>query len=486
MANEGSAPRAGFAEACAEAALGKLCALDAFVGSDDPHERAEAKTMRWFAGLEPTPPPMSSDAPVRLRARLAQARWLQLQAAPSIQGDGGWSLAGRAFGECPPSETQLAEAEAAARSEGATELVLHLAVARALADEHRGALDGARSAARRAWRMARTEGLPQSQYFAGLVLARLRRLEGRPHLATHILTSLSNRAPSPWTQWIQWELALAQGRSSSPLQPVLDAAVSGDRQGFDRHATAILQRPLPHLMARDRDDLLDALDASRAPEPGSEIHRWSSGNSPFEPPPRGLHGVTGASEDRYPTPTIVHAALAGPGRRCLSVGSRLAGPKGLISVQAGRAESLIAALALAGPDGLEPAELFRAAYGFRYDVDLHRGALDVALHRARERLDSWAHLQRTSSRIALVVSRPFAVFDPRSLPSAEDRLLGLLASQRELGARELAQQLDMPLRTVQKSLRELVEGGAAVSRRDGRNIRYAVEDTTFQEPTRVD
>jgi hypothetical protein len=65
--------------------------------------------------------------------------------------------------------------------------------------------------ARRASRMARTEALPESEYLANIVLARMRRLAGFPYLAAHILTAVRRYASAPWHPWIAWELLLAGG-----------------------------------------------------------------------------------------------------------------------------------------------------------------------------------------------------------------------------------------------------------------------------------
>ena len=46
--------------------------------------------------------------------------------------------------------------------------------------------------------------------------------------------------------------------------------------------------------------------------------------------------------------------------------------------------------------------------------------------------------------------------------------------------------LGVPLRTVQVSLSRLIEDGSCTSEKVGRHVVYAVEDTTFQEPTRPD
>jgi predicted secreted protein len=77
-----------------------------------------------------------------------------------------------------------------------------------------GRFDDALDVARRAARMAQTEGLRQEQYFTSVVLARTRRLVGHPHLASRILSSLRQYASTPWHNWIDWELALSSGAAT--------------------------------------------------------------------------------------------------------------------------------------------------------------------------------------------------------------------------------------------------------------------------------
>jgi hypothetical protein len=43
--------------------------------------------------------------------------------------------------------------------------------------------------------------------------------------------------------------------------------------------------------------------------------------------------------------------------------------------------------------------------------------------------------------------------------------------------------LRIPLRSIQKILRELLDDNACVSEGQGRRVEYYVEDTTFSEPT---
>ena len=86
----------------------------------------------------------------------------------------------------------------------------------------------------------------------------------------------------------------------------------------------------------------------------------------------------------------------------------------------------------------------------------------------------------------LVARTPFSVPDPRCERPMEDTLLRALAERGGGSAKEIAQTLDVPLRSVQLLLKGLVEDGACLSEKDGRRVAYKVEDTTFHEPTRTE
>ena len=89
--------------------------------------------------------------------------------------------------------------------------MLEASALRTLSTAERGDISAALAIARRVSRMARTESLPQSEYLANLVLARIRRLDNKPHLATRILHALYSVAPSPWLPWLAWEIVQATG-----------------------------------------------------------------------------------------------------------------------------------------------------------------------------------------------------------------------------------------------------------------------------------
>ncbi len=467
---------------------------------------------RWQAGVGP--PVVIADEHAMLGAPRGcelLMRWLEVAAlrldAPAVQRlastvddirprdarEQVWLELARAFAalcrghELP--EPQLAELERRAREGRCAEQVLGAATLRvfAAADDERPY--EAIEHARRAFRMARTEGLPQAEYRAGWALARQRRLAGRPYLATRILVAQRGYAPSSWHPWIDVERILANGpvdgvSSQSPVEDlvaVLDAARLGDAPGFSSGVARALQALAA--FAPLRGDVLDAVAALGGSELGSPraaVAAWCDGQQPFGPAPGGLAGLAGV-----PLAAVVGRPRSA-GRRLLGLGIGLLGPdvdRGPLSDKPGRTESLLAALALAGPAGLPEEDLFSVVYGFSYNPALHRGAWDVALHRARTGCADVGVLHRSEGRVGLEVKRPFVVPDPRCQRSHEDRVLQRIAAESGSSARDLAGALGLSLRTVQDALRELVNVGACRQHRDGRRVIYSVEDTTFQEPT---
>ena len=64
-------------------------------------------------------------------------------------------------------------------------------------------------------------------------------------------------------------------------------------------------------------------------------------------------------------------------------------------------------------------------------------------------------------------------------------MLRHLARGASASAKELAQRLGIPLRTVQLALQEMTEDGICSMSKDGRKVAYVIEDTTFCEVTVV-
>lgn len=462
-----------------DAALASACVLlarDAVVRLDAPWTRAWAdRAARAAAG---------AGERVLVEAQAAEL-WAQLAESRSA----GLRESARAL-------------EARASRLGLAETVIELAALAALTALAEDDLEGARSVARRASRMARTEALPQAEYVAHAVLARVRRFEGRPHLATRILAALARVAPGPIRGWLALELALAGAiesatalsaqapacRAAHAVLTAFGACSAGDGAALASALDAARVALGPFAAFADElAPLAIALDP-RAPVPvAGALAEFLSGRSDAIPGP--LTGPASIPRTGEPAGAVRVVALSSGARRVLGVGLDLCSGLAELGRESGtrqhRREAMIAVLALAGPAGLPREALFRAVWGFAFAPHLHQGVLDVALHRMRPALTSAAQLVRLASgNLALRVEAPFAVTDPRVERPIDDRVLARMAALGDARAKDLADDLDVPLRTVQAALQRLADEGECVRAGEGQKSAYRVEDTTFREPTR--
>lgn len=358
-------------------------------------------------------------------------------------------------------------------------------VVRALSTAEEDRVEQGLQLARRASRMARTEAAPQRQYFANLALARLRRLDGQPVLASRIATAIAEVAPEAWHPWLAWELLMAGATEAaqrcvpdrSParrMMGAIEAAQAGDHHALAAQLAELRAHSLPVPLRRDADAACSMLDPAREP---AHAHPWIVGEQVGAP--RGLLAM--GATIRSPAAAFVLAIPGQRPRRVLSVSLPLA-PEAERYEGRGRVESLAACVLLAGDTGIVESELFESVYGFRFKPGTHSGALRVALHRASKTLDGFG-LERDGERVRARVARPLAVRDPRCEPSQHGRVLKLLAERRGVGAREVASMLGIPLRNAQRTLASLRDDGWCTAVGRGPMTTYAVEDTTFSEPT---
>jgi len=352
-----------------------------------------------------------------------------------------------------------------ARADKRGDLVVEASALRALEAVERGALEDALAVGRRACRMGRAEELPMPALLANVVLARVRRLGSQPLQAAHILHTVRRFAPSPWRRWIDWELALC-GRpdpdDSSPPPPP-DRAPAGFA-----------------LAARDRSRIAQAL--GEAPLEDAAIARWARGDD--DDVPWGLVGFS----DRGVTAYAVGGGDERP-RRFLGAARPSLQTRGVEFVarrkrRDGRTDRVLAALLLAGAQGLDAPGLFRRGYGAVYVEELHRGVVDVQLHRCRAALGDAATIVRAGDRVRLSAPEPLAVADPRGNRRGDERVLQLLGSRDRLDAAATAGALGMSRRAAASALKELAAEGFCRVERVGRGqLVYRVEDTTFHTPT---
>ena len=366
-----------------------------------------------------------------------------------------------------------------------------------------GRLDEAVQAARRASRMAAAEELPYQELFAHLVLARVRRATGAPFLASKILAALAPLAPPLWHPWIRWESLLAgvarpelaslqcpAQEASEALALLLSHARDGQRTGFREALATTLDRLSGFAaMASDVRVLAACLDCDlRDGGSSPQLEAWSRGTSPDVP--CGFHGIVRSGREADATPTVGFVWVS-PGeraRRIMGAGIPLAQSAGAVLIDRerrprDRTHAALAALALFEGKRADEREFFRDLYGFEYDHALHKHVLDMLVGRMRSMLGDAATLDRSRGELRLELDRTLILWDPRCERPLDDWILATLAESGPMSARETAALLSVSLRSVQNVLKDLTDTGACVQRREGRSLRYVVEDTTFSEPT---
>ena len=400
------------------------------------------------------------------------SRWLDaLETYASVPIVATWAPLGRAFGSWLATHEvdleRVGELSKSARSAGMASAVVEAQSLIALLALQRGQVELATQAARRASRMARTEGLVYAELLANVALARVRRFQGSPHLALRILSALAPHAPPPWQFWIAWESTLA-GKVDH-----LEASVGWVREVAS--ASPVLESDAAWV-----DALFDPASLDASGHPPSEA--WQSGQS--EAPPPGSAGLVFAA--RGSATSVAHVLVSAATTRRF--------PAALTDAVCARWEAsppdesakprLDVGLACLAFEREMPIErYFETVYGYAFEKELHWSVLNTHVHRLRAHAPDGVEVERGETAIRVAVTRAVVLRDPRSRETLEDRALRVLAHEGPLSARELAQRLEMPLRTVQRTVGELVEGETLRSSREGRVVRYAVEDTTFSEAT---
>ena len=341
--------------------------------------------------------------------------------------------------------------------EASVDAAVEHAAAKAIAALERGSPTEGLGLARRAFRMARTEEHGPLELLTALVLARARRWVGQEPLAARIAAAVSSKAPPHWERWARWEIA-----ACGVPEPVYEAAIERAR----------LQGSLASPLApRVRADLAGVVAVAQGQ---TSWNRLATAEPPaglgtlLEDPQgtvglRGFLVVDGAEVRRVPAAAVGAAGVP-----------RLPAP-----VQS-RSDQLLCLVAEAEGWASESA-VFADAYGFDNRDGRYDSTFTVAIHRARQRLGDHGKLERTEHGLRLVGK--VAIPDPRTQVAGSALLLRSLAARGDASARELAERVDVPLRSVQRMLRDLAESGACEARGRGRATRYVLEDTTFSEPT---
>ena len=431
-------------------------------------------------------------------------------AAPTAKMNRAWlKLAQGFFSEAK----QLAEeAQSAASQGGIAPAVIEATVIRALCAEAAGDIEEATALARRSSRMARTEDLPQWQYLANLVLARMRRLNGLPHLTTRILRPLLQVAPATWHGWIAWEALMAGALDFAKdvglddqndpdhqvrlLRELLGAAAAGERVKFNELADRLVAfEGLWKSRANDVELAVVSIDATRSVRGvGGELEAWCRGDAMA--PPNPIRGLCIDLQSDANEPARAAFVVARPGealgsanvRRIAGLGEPIVEAEARMPRARGASErtpSTVAAIALAGARGIARQDLFRTVYGFEYDHEVHRGLFKALMHRVRTDLGEWGEVKAASDdRYVLTLHCALVIPDPRCEHSLEDVVLWTLASVGAQSAKEASDGSGLPLRTTQRTIKRLVESGALIVERVRNGVKYRVEDTTFSEPTK--
>ncbi len=354
---------------------------------------------------------------------------------------------------------------------------IELVAQRALGLLEAGDVEEATTHARRATRMARTEGFVFLEYLASIVLARVRRHAGSPHLAARILSTLARVAPGPWRGWIDYELAMTGEASAGPHRWTATRALHGE---------AVEVRFAP--AARELAAITAACRPALAAPPA--MRAWLEGR--VTDAPGAVVGLSQPAVDgggREWAGVFVLATGPGRARRLLRAGlDGLALPESHrldepYKLNQARPFLLLAELAFA-PGPVAVSALFERIYGFGYQPTRHGAVLRMLVRRAREKIPEGASIERGDDGLWLDPGPGLAFPDPRCGVGLEGLVLRSLASRDgKASASELADALGVSSRTVQTIVKGLVEDGVCEVVGKGRASHYKLEDTTFWEPT---
>ncbi|MCA9611128.1 MAG: hypothetical protein KC586_00080, partial [Myxococcales bacterium] len=239
-------------------------------------------------------------------------------------------------------------------------------------------------------------------------------------------------------------------------------------------------------LARERARVRALLDLEvDAPD---ELAAWLAGEGTRAP--HGMDGLAGsASLLGAAGERAGIAVVASPGthaRRVGLVGLGLLGRETPASyeLQHERVLSALVALLFASGQRASETELFRRVYGFAFVADKHGGVLRTLLYRMRQELAERGEIVREGDDLVLRLAAPVAIVDPTTATDLRELVLRFLAENGgRASARDVAEALGVPLRTVQDALGQLVGDESCRRERSGRVHEYALEDTTFFAPT---
>jgi hypothetical protein len=377
------------------------------------------------------------------------------------------------------TEERFSRLRRASFDETTADVMIDAACGEALWAGHRGEPAEAVRHAKAAMRIARAQGHPLLELWSHLTLTRSRRMDGSAHLAALQLAMIEAKILPRMRRWLAHERAMATGHvpersleDDSAITRALSACDSGNAADFGAASTAdaLAQGSAPFVTS-EVAETLDLLDTRRRPS-SPRARAWIDGSS--EVVPNGVAALL--SRDREVGFVVRSDDVA---RRIGARGLSLLDDRVVVVRPEARPSyrtfELAARLALA-PTGLADGDAFSQGYGFAYDAARHRNLLDALVSRARRLLTPLAELRRASGRIWLDVRRALAVWDPRCEQTRADQVLSHLARRQQASAAEIARTLDIPLRTIQAVLQEMVESGACVPWQSGKELRYRLDD----------
>lgn len=362
--------------------------------------------------------------------------------------------------------------------------LVELSVAESMCALEQGDIEHGVQAARLALRWADAEEMPQEQYLASLALARARRHRGTPHLSARIVGGLAKYAPQSWGTWLAWESVLAgagvpdassavRGGPAGVLGDVVAALRVGGR------STSALPSGMPAFVQADFDAVRGVFGDLDGAGARADVQGWITGASSVVP--RGLH-VLAADVD---TAFVVVGRDAAARRLLATAPADAEGtPRAASARRPERTEHGLCVLAFAGATGVDEGVFFKEVYGFDFEPRVHKSVFEMLLHRMRKHLGDGGSVERLDGRLTLKPSSELRIADPRCMPTLAEQIAGEISRRGTPSARDLAEALKVPLRTVQEALSSLSEDGGCVPVRDGRSVLYKIEDTTFLEPTR--
>ena len=314
--------------------------------------------------------------------------------------------------------------------------------------------------ARRAAQRSRTEGFVEYELLCSLVLARARRVQGRSFLAQTLLSALARSYPTGWATWVEAERSFAglpTLRANSRLGRTLN--------GLYRSPSSVRWDELSKLQ-RFRDEATKL--AMMLGSPGPRCHSL--------PVPFGL-------SDAYAVDAPADYVLE-PGQSGYLRFASARNEETVVNAFANGEQPAcgLCALAEAYPSSVPVDAWFERAFARPHRSSEHGEVVRSTLRRMRQLLPDGASIVREGHNLGLRTDESLVFPHPRARTSIEDRVLACIG-RGQRSSKEIANELAVSARTVQLALQRLTEDSLCTASKEGRQVRYEVEDTSFFSPT---